>query len=431
MNTFEADHADGPEARTPSEMLAVLLEGSVPPQFRYPPKAIVSDCTAVTTVTSSLDSHGVDYFRDLLCREQPPDVRLVLLVHATCPTQEKDLLDLLTLLGTSRLRVWVLAVKAWGQRCTWVLCARRDSPVHVLWTSTAGDFGLLRPALDEAHLVTAADPLVVDQFIGWFSRVVAISTPLTPETARIPALVPAAGTREGAEIWDRYVACCRATASAANDPATDSPTSVGHPQTVSEQTVEAVEKQIRNELKIPKPDPMLPQLVRLFEKGDLVMIDKGSRIPPLDLPIKAEWFGIPSFREVGVVSRGAIQDLGSRRADQQGSGRAAKRHIRLAGEVFVPSRRWFALDAAQGQTPLSSRAEALGRRRSKATGLDRVRYSRGMGGEQARPCHPRCEPPIRGIPFGKAHARTNYRRDYDGANRAISESHIRKLLAEG
>jgi hypothetical protein len=183
MNTFEADHADGPEARTPSEMLAVLLEGSVPPQFRYPPKAIVSDCTAVTTVTSSLDSHGVDYFRDLLCREQPPDVRLVLLVHATCPTQEKDLLDLLTLLGTSRLRVWILAVKAWGQRCTWVLCARRDSPVHVLWTSTAGDFGLLRPALDEAHLVTAADPLVVDQFIGWFSRVVAISTPLTPDSA--------------------------------------------------------------------------------------------------------------------------------------------------------------------------------------------------------------------------------------------------------
>jgi len=35
----------------------------------------------------------------------------------------------------------------------------------------------------------------------------------------------------------------------------------------------------------------------------LVTIDKGSRIPPLELPIKAEWFGIPSFREVGVVSR--------------------------------------------------------------------------------------------------------------------------------
>jgi hypothetical protein len=126
MNLFEADHVDGPEARPASETLAVLLEGSVPQQFLHPPKAIVSDCSAVTAVTSSLDSHGVDYLRDLLCREQPPDVRLVLLVHATCPTKEKDLFDLLTLLKTNRLKVWVLAVKAWGQRCTWVLCVRRD-----------------------------------------------------------------------------------------------------------------------------------------------------------------------------------------------------------------------------------------------------------------------------------------------------------------
>jgi hypothetical protein len=33
------------------------------------------------------------------------------------------------------------------------------------------------------------------------------------------------------------------------------------------------------------------------------MIDKGTRIPPLAVPIKAEWFDIPSFREVGVVTR--------------------------------------------------------------------------------------------------------------------------------
>jgi hypothetical protein len=303
MNLFEVDHVDGPEARPASERLAVLLEGSVPQQFLHPPKTIVSDCTVVTAVTSSLDSHGVDYLRDLLYREEPPDVRLLLLVHATCPTKQKNLFDLLTLLETNRLKVWVLAVEARGQRCTWVLSVRRESPSHVLWTSTAGDFGLLRPVVDEAHFVTAADPVVVDQFIRWFSRLAATAAPLTPETARIPALVPAVGTSEGTEMWDRYAACCRATASASSDRATDTPTVGVPPQTVFEQAVEAVEKQIRKELKIPKPDPLLPQLVQLFEKGDLVTIDKGSRIPPLELPIKAEWFGIPSFREVGVVSR--------------------------------------------------------------------------------------------------------------------------------
>src|ERR1035437_1058658 len=303
MNPFEADYVDGLEARPSSDTPAVLLEGSVPRQFLYPPKAIASDCTAVTAVASILDSCGVDYLRDLLSRDQPPDVRLVLLVHATCPTTQQDLFDLLALLDTNRLKVWVLAVKEWGQRCMWGLCVRRESPAHVLWTSTASDFGLLRPAVDEAHLVTAADPLVVDQFISWFSRLAATAAPLTPETARIPALVPAEGTQAAAEMWNRYAACCRAVASAASGPAFDSPTSTVPPQAVSEQAAKAVEMEIRKELKIPKSDPLLPQLVQLFENGDLVMIDKGSRLPPLEVPIKAEWFGIPSFREVGVVSR--------------------------------------------------------------------------------------------------------------------------------
>ena len=157
---------------------AVLLEGSVPQQFFDPPKAIASDCTAVIAVASSLDTHGVHYLRDLLSGAEPPDVKLVLLVHATCSTTQENLFDLLTLLDTNRLKVWVLAVESWGQRCTWALCVRRDAPCHVLWTSTAGDFGLLPRAVDEAHLVTAPDPLVVDQFISWFSRLAATSAPL-------------------------------------------------------------------------------------------------------------------------------------------------------------------------------------------------------------------------------------------------------------
>jgi hypothetical protein len=291
------------EARRASEAGAVLLEGAVPQQFLYPPKAIASDCTAVIAVASSLDTHGVHYLRDLLSGAEPPDVKLVLLVHATCSTTQENLFDLLTLLDTNRLKVWVLAVESWGQRSTWALCVRRDAPSHVLWTCTAGDFGLLPPAVAEAHLVTAPDPLVVDRFISWFSQLAATSAPLTPETAQIPALVPAAGTQEGEETWDRYAACCRARASATSAPITEPPISAVPPQAVPEQPGAGLENQIREELKIPKPDPLLPQLVQLFEKGDLVMIDKGSRIPPLDLPIKAEWFGIPSFREVGVVSR--------------------------------------------------------------------------------------------------------------------------------
>jgi hypothetical protein len=49
MSLF-GDYMDESGAGTPSETPAVLLEGSVPPQFLSPPNAIVSDCAAVTAV---------------------------------------------------------------------------------------------------------------------------------------------------------------------------------------------------------------------------------------------------------------------------------------------------------------------------------------------------------------------------------------------
>lgn len=298
-NLFE--EATGSENWLPGNMARVLIGGSVPETFSRPPEALRSECTSLTAVVSGVDARAVEFIRALLLGEQSPEIRIVLLVHATCPTKEEDLFELLALLDNGRLKVWVLPVRNWGQRCSWALAVRRTSPSHILWTSSAANFGLAEPQIDEAHLVAEADPMVVDQFISWFSRLVASAAPLTPETARIPALVPARGTTEAAEMWERYAACCQAAASAG---VTGKPAaSATSPIPPTNESVQAVENQIRHELGIPKPDPLLQPLIQLFEQGDLVTIDKGSRIPPLEVPIKAEWFGIPSFREVGVVSR--------------------------------------------------------------------------------------------------------------------------------
>jgi hypothetical protein len=300
LGLFEVDKLPR-ETWALGEIAAVLVEGAVPEQFCYPPKALLTDCASFTAVISGLDNRAVEYIKDLLSDTASPELRIVLLVHATCPTKDKDLLDLLALLTTRQVEAWVLPVRAWGQRCSWVLAVRRNSPTHILWTSSAGNLGLTEPAIDEAHLVADADPLVIDQFVSWFSRLVATAAPLTVETARIPALVPACGTQEAAEMWEQYADCCRAAASAAM--ASSLAALEASPKSPVKESVEVVEKRIREGLKIPKPDPLLQPVVQLFEKGDLITIDKGSRIPPLEVPIKAEWFGIPSFREVGVVSR--------------------------------------------------------------------------------------------------------------------------------
>ncbi len=274
----------------------VLLDGSLSGDFKKPWDAIAADSSSITAVVSGLDEHGVRWLRALTSGSNPPAVRVVLLVHATCPTKEEHLATLASLVKPPQFQVWILPVREWGQRCSWVMAVRRQAPVHVFWTGSAGNFGLSAPALDEAHAVSEADPLIVDQFLAWFSSLAFQAAPLSTETATIPALVPAQGTKEAAQMWDEYEAACRAAAEAARR----KPEAT---QTEAPKSAQQVEEQIRQELKIPKSDPILQPLVQLFERGDLVTIDKGSRIPPLELPIKAEWFGIPSFREVGVVSR--------------------------------------------------------------------------------------------------------------------------------
>jgi hypothetical protein len=277
-------------------MPSVLLEGSLADGFKKPWDATVADSSSITAVVSGLDDRGVRWLRSVITSANPPAVRLVLLVHATCPTKEEHLAAVANFVKPPQFQVWVLPVRDWGQRCSWILAVRRQVPAPVFWSASAGNFGLSVPALEEAHAVSEADPLIVDQFLAWFSSLAFQAAPLSIETATIPTLVPAQGTAEAAQMWAEYEAACRAAAEAAKR----KPEAT---QAEAPKSAHQVEEQIRQELKIPKSDPILQPLVQLFERGDLVTIDKGSRIPPLELPIKAEWFGIPSFREVGVVSR--------------------------------------------------------------------------------------------------------------------------------
>ena len=52
---------------------------------------------------------------------------------------------------------------------------------------------------------------------------------------------------------------------------------------------------------VPKLDPLSENVARIFELGALVSVDKQSRIPPLEAPVKPEWFGVDSFKQTGMV----------------------------------------------------------------------------------------------------------------------------------
>jgi hypothetical protein len=58
-----------------------------------------------------------------------------------------------------------------------------------------------------------------------------------------------------------------------------------------------------NELKINQVSPLIERISRLYETGKLVSFNKLTRIPPIDCPARAEWFGVASLRKEGSVTR--------------------------------------------------------------------------------------------------------------------------------
>ena len=53
----------------------------------------------------------------------------------------------------------------------------------------------------------------------------------------------------------------------------------------------------------PKLEPLGEKIARLYFQGSLGTVDKMTRTKLLDAPVRPEWSGVKSFRQVGAVSR--------------------------------------------------------------------------------------------------------------------------------
>ncbi|OPZ72498.1 MAG: hypothetical protein BWY80_01119 [Firmicutes bacterium ADurb.Bin456] len=142
----------------------------------------------------------------------------------------------------------------------------------------------------------------------WFDLVWAESAPLNERTIGIPHLIPAAGTVEAAEMWRNYAEQCKkhtTTGEVAALTGEKVKISVGTVTgEITIQTSVGKKKQtLSDELALPRMDPLAERISKIYEKGVLVSFSKLSRVPPLDAPIKPEWFGVETLRQVGSISR--------------------------------------------------------------------------------------------------------------------------------
>lgn len=230
-------------------------------------------------------------------------VQIVACVYPASSTQEDTLTELLQLTEQSsgRLEVNLLPIGSDSEASpfTTVACVKKDNGQYRLWFENAnrletpraipGHFGMRLDA-DEAAFRTWLDRFVV---LGGYA------VPLTALTARVPHLVPARGSLEAAESWRAYLDSCRELGGGGFPPPENSN---GAAEIGEEGTAAAVER-VCQDVGIKPPDQLAPTFASILSKGHVVTIDKSSRTPPLELPVRAEWLGVESLRSIGLLSR--------------------------------------------------------------------------------------------------------------------------------
>ena len=166
------------------------------------------------------------------------------------------------------------------------LCAfggENTNPILLIGNSPNFGLGGLNPT--HLNIVFAADAALFNSWIEWFNWFWGRASHLDDDIVKIPALVPATGTSEAAEKWRAYVEACRISATEKNQKVTVDP-ETGEVTVTGEDGEK--EPNISDILELPILDKNAERRVRLYKKGDLVTVDKGSRIPPLYAQMRPE-----------------------------------------------------------------------------------------------------------------------------------------------
>jgi hypothetical protein len=291
-----------------------VLAGSHEYQHATPIQPLLERARAVAGIVSGVDATGARWLAELI-RTRSLGCRLIFNVWPACPTGRDVLHDLAELQtasrsqpsvtpGTTPVEFRLLPADQVVESPPNALCVVDPDDRVWLATGSAFNFGLGAGPFAGFNVVLAAEPMLGDAWRRWFDWMWWAAVPMAHETISIPHLVPARGTTEAADTWQAYLTRCRQTRAGGEglgdvkitvDPDSGEVTATGPAGTSNPSPADSVG--------LPKSDPLVERIARLYERGALATIDKSTRVPPLVVPIKAEVFGTPSHRQVGVGAR--------------------------------------------------------------------------------------------------------------------------------
>jgi hypothetical protein len=266
-----------------------------------PFEAIARTALSVFGVVSAIDAQAVDWMEGYLSDNPKAQLRLVISIHPTCRTTEADLQNLLRLVERhgQRADYRVFPEASLLDRSSNLLCLCGADGQTAMSVGPTENMGFAQASPSQANLVTAVTAATFEACRKWFDYLWAIAGPLRPElVAAMPHLVLPQGDLVAAQLWDDYRQQCL------SQDAQDTVEAVINPETGEVELVDGYNYPAESPTEamgVPKLDPLSDAVARVFELGALVSMDKVSRIPPLEAPVKPEWFGVDSFRKTGMV----------------------------------------------------------------------------------------------------------------------------------
>jgi len=255
-------------------------------------------------VVSAIDASAVSWMEEYLANNAETRLRLVISIHPACRTSESDLQDLLSLVERhgDRVAFRVFPEVSLLDRSSNLLCLCGADGVASVSIGPTENMGFAPASPSQGNLASVVTAATFEACRKWFDYLWGIAGSLRPDVASsMPNLVLPEGDQDAARLWDDYRTRCLAHDSFTGPPVRAVVDPASGEVVLVDQNNEAVPSPTEA-IGVPRLDPLSDCVARIFELGALVSVDKLSRIPPLEAPVKPEWFGVESFRQTGMVT---------------------------------------------------------------------------------------------------------------------------------
>lgn len=270
---------------------------------KYPIKDLIEEGGTLLGLYFGLDEITVKQLSDLLKNKTELRLKLIIGIFPACACGQNELKKLLSLQSSfkerAEFRIYTINNTREGMNSS-LLYIDETNENFILSTGPLSGWNSLSLHASRTSFIFRPETAMVKDWINWFDFIwIKDATPLNSTTIWVPELVPAESSEEAIQLWNDYLDSCEQNKNEEVQIEIDPET--GALIAITE------DGEIMNtpsaDLDLPQISPLIERISRLYSAGKLVSFNKLTKIPPVDCPAKAEWFGMETFREQGQVTR--------------------------------------------------------------------------------------------------------------------------------